>query len=84
MLYCTVSASAAVVKRRQLNRVTFKLSTVVVNAKAVIQASDDLEPLAAVMPADADERRTYVHQSLTERPGDHWAGMWSLTVAFKH
>jgi len=52
-----------VVKRRQQNRVTFKFSNVVVNARAMIQAIDDLEPLAAVMPADADEQRTYVHVS---------------------
>jgi len=52
--------SATGVKRRQLNRITFKLSNVVVNAKAVMQAVDELEPLATVMPSDADERRSYV------------------------
>jgi len=50
------------VKRRQLNRITFKLSNVVVNAKAIMQAVDELEPLAVVMPSDADERSQYVHR----------------------
>jgi len=31
-----------------------------VNAKAVVQAVDELEPLAVVMSSDADERRKYV------------------------
>jgi len=53
----------AAAKRRQLNRITFKLCNVVVNAKAIIQAVDELEPLAVVMPSDADERRKYVHVS---------------------
>jgi len=57
---CVVLAAA---KRRQLNRITFKLCNVVVNAKAIIQAVDELEPLAVVMPSDADERRKYVHVS---------------------
>jgi len=58
----TTAAAMSVAKRRQQNRVTFKLSNVVVNAKAMMQAVDDMEPLAAVMPADADERCTYVHR----------------------
>ena len=59
VLWCSAAVSAAV-KRRQQNRVTFKLSSVVVNARALLQAVDELEPLAAVMPADADQRRAYV------------------------
>jgi len=50
-------SSASVKRRRQLNRVTFKLCNVVVNAKALIQAVNELDPLAVIMPADADERR---------------------------
>ena len=61
MLCCAVLTVA--VKRRQLNRITFKLCNVVVNAKAIMQAIDELEPLAVVMPSDADERRKYVLQS---------------------
>ena len=48
-------------KRRQLNRITFKLCNVVVNAKALMQAVDELEPLAAILPSDADDRCQYVH-----------------------
>jgi len=51
--------SATPVKRRQLNRVTFKLSNVVVNAKAIMQSVDELEPLAVVMPSNADDRSQY-------------------------
>jgi len=52
------------VKRRQLNRITFKLSNVVVNAKAIMQAVDDLEPLAAIMPSDPDDRCQYVQHAV--------------------
>lgn len=42
-----------------MNRITVRLSNVVVNAKAVVQAVDELEPLAALMPADVDDRHKY-------------------------
>ena len=47
-------------KRRQLNRITFKLSNVVVNAKAIMQAVAELDPLAVMMPSDSDDRHQYV------------------------
>jgi chromodomain-helicase-DNA-binding protein 1 len=36
---------------------TFKLSSVTVNAKSVIQALTELEPLAEVMPASKEDRK---------------------------
>ena len=35
---------------------TFKLSTVMVNAKSVVQAIQDLDPLVEALPADKAER----------------------------
>jgi len=59
-IVCVCGVRTATAKRRQLNRVTFKLSDVVVNAKAMMQAVDELEPLATVMPSDSNERSKYV------------------------
>lgn len=39
---------------------TFKLSNVQLNAKSVLQACQDLEPIAQVMPKDAQERKKLV------------------------
>jgi len=37
-------------------RASFKLSNVIVNAKSVLQALSELEPLAVALPADPKER----------------------------
>lgn len=39
---------------------SFKISSVSVNAQAIVKAGQELEPLAAAIPADADERKRYV------------------------
>jgi len=41
---------------------TFKLASVPVNAKAVMQARAELEPLCEVMPASKEDRKRLVNE----------------------
>lgn len=48
------------VKKSAQTRASFKLANVTINAKQVVQAMNELEPLAVVMPTDPKERVKYV------------------------
>ncbi len=45
--------------KKSQSRATFKLGGVSINAKSVLQAISDLEPLARIMPTNTKERERY-------------------------
>ncbi|XP_034324831.2 chromodomain-helicase-DNA-binding protein 1 isoform X1 [Magallana gigas] len=53
-----------------------KISSVSVNAQAIVKAGQELEPLAATIPADADERKRY--QLPFKAKAVHWDCIWDV------
>nr|QVX32602.1 CHD1/2 [Platynereis dumerilii] len=56
---------------------TFKLSNVQLNAKSILHACQDLEPLAQVMPKESAERKKW--QLTGHVKASHWDCPWEIT-----
>lgn len=54
------------------------ISSVPINAKAVLQSIEDLKPLVDAMPADPNERKRYVETSRNKRP--KLALLWKTNI----
>ncbi|XP_062610883.1 chromodomain-helicase-DNA-binding protein 1-like isoform X1 [Saccostrea cucullata] len=55
---------------------SFKISSVSVNAQAIIKAEQELEPLAAIIPTDKDERKRF--QLPFKAKAVHWDCVWDI------